>query len=276
MSKTEIILSSGSIPWLGVRQALNYSRAAGYDGLEILPTRIIVKEIEDAINLYGKDRWSKYFSNLRLIKSIHQSWRLDIGLDREYKINFIWSLFFNVLRIIFFPDPNKSKEIIGIVLKKLNVPVVVHDISKKWTHDDTEFSGGIFYEIIGTKTRNPKEVKEWLTKKQHKIVVDTRDDQSLLWAKKNKFNDWRSFWKEMGVQNIGEVQVTLIGTTGLKKILIGEQSTIREQLLWLRTQKWKGVITVEVNPLTLFIVNKGKLKKGLQKIAAFVRQYVEF
>lgn len=274
MRKTKIILSSGSIPWLGIKQAINYSIKAGYDGLEILPTRIITKEIEETINLYGEDKWFEHFPNLKFIKSIHQSWRLDIGLDKEYKINFLWSLFFIILRTIFFPHPNKSKKIIGILLKKLRIPVVVHDISKEWTHDESEYTGGIFYEIIGTKKRSPKEIKEWLIDKQHKIVVDTRDDQSLLWAEENKFQDWKSFWAWIGIQNIGGVQITLIGGRGLKKILSGKQSPITEQLLWLKAQKWEGVITVELNPLMLFIVNGGKLKQGLQNIADFIRKSI--
>lgn len=276
MDKTEIILSSGSIPWLGVKQALDYSRDAGYDGLEILPTRIVVNEIDIAIKLYGEDKWSNSFSNISFIKSIHQSWRLDIGLDKEYKINFIWSLFFIIIRILLFPHSDKSKRIIGIMSNKLNVPVVVHDISKEWVHNDIEFSGGILYEIIGTKIRSQKEIKKWLTEKQHKVVVDTRDDQSLLWANENKFKDWKSFWKWIGIQNIGGVQVTLIGSRGLEKILTGEQSIIEEQLLWLNKQKWKGTITVEVNPLMLFIANKGKFKQGLRKIVGYVRQSIKF
>lgn len=274
MSKNEIILSGGIIPWLGIKQSLDYALDAGYDGLEVLPTRKVIRELTDVIKKYGEDKWVNYFSNLSLIKGIHQNWRLDIGLDKEYKINLFWSLFFTVIRILLFPGIDKSKKIIEIVSKKLNLPVTVHEISNEWTHDDNEFSGGIFFEIISAKKRSPEEIKKWLAKKQHKIVVDTRDDQSLLWAKNNRFKDWKSFWEWLGLRNIGGIQLTLIGVNGLKKILNHSYSTSEEQLLWLHKQKWHGIITVEVNPLILFITTRGRVKKGLRTIANFVRQTI--
>jgi len=274
MSKNEIILSGGSIPWLGIKQALNYSIDTGYDGLEILPTRTVIRELESVIKIYREDRWADYFSNLKLIKGIHQNWRLDIGLDKEYKINLLWSLFFTIIRVLLFPKTDRSKKIIRIISEKLHLPVTVHDISKEWTHDDNEFSGGIFYEIISIKRRNPIEIKEWLIKKQHKIVVDTRNDQSLSWAKHYGFQNWKSFWEWIGLQNIGGIQLTLIGASGLKKILNHKLSTAEKQFLWLHKQKWNGTVTVEINPLMLFFVSRGRMKQGLQTIATFVRQTV--
>lgn len=272
MNKNEIIFSGGSIPWIGIKQSLDYAKDAGYDGLEILPTRKVIKELENVIKVYGEDKWVNYFSNLNLIKGIHQNWRLDIGLDKEYKINFLWSLLYIIVRLLFFPKIDKSKKIIGIISEKLRLPVTVHEISNEWTHDDNEFSGGIFYEIISAKRTNPVEIKKWLRKKQHKIVVDTRDDQSILWAKNYGFKNWKSFWEWIGLQNIGGIQLTLIGTNELKKILKHTLSTAEEQFLWLQKQKWHGKITVEINPLMLFFVNKGRMKQGLQTIATFVRQ----
>lgn len=274
MSKNEIILSGGSIPWLGLKQSLDYAIGTGYDGLEILPTRKITKEFENVIKVYGEDRWVEYFSNSNLIKGIHQNWRLDIGLDKEYKINFLWSWFYTILRILLFPKTNRSKKIITIISEKLHLPVTVHDISKEWTYGDSEFSGGIFFEIISVKKRSPEEIKKWLTKKQHKIVVDTRDDQSLLWAKNYGLRDWRAFWEWVELQKIGGIQLTLIGASGLKKILNHTLSTAEEQLLWLHKQKWQGIIIVEVNPLILFITARGKVKQGLRTIADFVRQTI--
>lgn len=271
MSKCKVILSGASIPWLGINQATRYSIETGYDGLEILPTRKVVKDIENAIKLFGKDKWTKYFNNLDNIYGIHQNWRLDIGLDKEYKINFLWSWVYNFIRILLFPANYKSKRIIAIISKKLQIPVTVHDISKEWTYEKKEFSGGILYEIIGTK-RTPKEIKAWLKEKQHKIVLDTRDDQSLLWAKSYGFKNWQSFWEWIGLQNIGGVQLTLIGSNGLKKILNHSFSVAEEQLLWLHKQKWDGTVTVEANPLALFIITKGRTEQGLRIIADFVKQ----
>ncbi len=275
MSKTKIILSGGSIPWLGISKAIDYALETGFDGLEVLPTRIIVDEIENSIELKGRDRWFESFSSIDLIGSVHQSWRLDIGLDKEYKINIVESLLFTILRLLFFPQQSRSKKIVRIISDKLNIPVIVHDISNKWTHDGTEFSGGIFYEIIGARIRKPEEIKEWLKKIKHKIVLDTRDDQSLLWAKENNFKDWRSFWKWIGVKNIGGIQVTLIGGRGIKGILTGKQHYLKEYILWLREHSWKGTITVEVNPLMLFILKKGKFKQGLQEISGFIKGSLE-
>lgn len=272
MSKCKVILSSASIPWLGINQAIRYSIETGYDGLEILPTRRVVKDIENAIKLFGKDKWTKYFNNLDNIYGIHQNWRLDIGLDKEYKINFLWSRLYNFIRILLFPANYKSKRIIAIISKKLHIPVTVHDISKEWTYEKKEFSGGILYEIIGIK-RTPKEIKAWL-KEKHKIVVDTRDDQSLLWAQSYGFKNWQFFWKWIGLQNIGGVQLTLIGSNGLKKILNHSFSVAEEQLLWLYKQKWDGTVTVEINPLTLFIVTRGRAKQGLRTLVDFVKQTV--
>lgn len=275
MSKNKIILSGGCIPWLGMSRSINYALEAGYDGLEVLPTRVIVNEIENSTKLNGRDRWFESFSNLGFIRSVHQSWRLDIGLDEEYKINIIESLLFTILRLLFFPHPNHSKKIVKILSDKLKIPVIVHDISNQWTHDEMEFSGGIFYEIIGARIRKPVEIKEWLKNIKHKIVLDTRNDQSLIWAKENNFRDWRSFWKWIGVKNIGGIQVTLIGSRGIQEILTNQQSSLKGYLLWLREHKWKGAITVEVNPFMLFIAKRGKFKQGLQEIAGFIRGSLE-
>lgn len=272
MNQYRIILSSGSILWLDTKKAIKYSKDSGYDGLEILPTRKVVRNIEDAIKLYGEDEWINFFSDLDYIKGIHQNWRLDIGLDKDYKINFLWSMFFTVIRLIFFPNVNKSKKIVGMLSKKLNLPVVTHDTSRKWTYDNNEFSGGIFLELLNIKKENPEEIKRWLTNKQHKIVVDTRDDQSLLWAKNHRLKDWKSFWMQIGLENIGGVQLTLIGKEGLQKILMHKMSMAEEQFLWLNQQKWGGIVTVEVNPLMLIVFNKGKIKQGLQTIADFIRK----
>lgn len=277
MGKNEVILSGGSIPWFGIKQALNYTTDIGYDGLEIIPSRKVTKEIENALKVYGEERWSNCFSNSRLIKSIHQSWRLDIGLDKEYKIAYFWSWLFTILRLLLFPKTDKSQRIIRIISEKFHTPVTVHNMSEEWTHyDNNEFSGGIHYEIIGVENRAPREIKEWLSKKQHKIVVDMRDDQSLLWAKKYGFDNWRSFWEWIGIQNIAGIQLTLIGVRGLNKILNHAPSLAEEQLLWLHSQKWQGSIIVEVNPLILFFLSKGKMKQGLQIIANFIRQALDY
>lgn len=273
MSNFRVILSGGCIPWLGIEESLSYCKKTGYDGLEVLPTRKVVSDIENAIRLFGKDRWTKYFNSLDNIYSIHQNWRLDIGLDKEYKINFLRSLFFTIIRVALFPKPDKSERIIEIISEKLNLPVTVHDIANRWTHGDSEFSGGVFYEIIGLK-RHPEEIKRWLMDKQHKVVLDTRDDQSYLWAKKYGFKNWRSFWEWLGLQKIGGFQLTLIGANGLKKILNHKLSIAEEQFLWLHKQKWQGIITVEVNPLTLIFVTRGRIKRGLRTIADFVKQTV--
>lgn len=272
MSKIEIILSGGSILWLNINESLSYALNSGYDGLEILPTRSVTKEIEDAIKIYGKNRWFTAFRNPDLIKGVHQSWRLDIGLDKEYKINFLWGLFFTAIRIIFFPSIDKSKKIIELVSEKLHLPVTVHGISNDWTHVDNEFSGGIFFEVMNPKRTNPAEIKKWLMQKQHKIVLDTRDDQSLFWAKNYRFENWKSLWEWIGLQNIGGIQLTLIGKNGLSNILNHKVSLAEEQFLWLYAKGWQGTITVEVNPLILFIVSRGRLRKGFKTIADFVRQ----
>lgn len=262
MKKYKIILSGGSIPWLGIQESISYCLEAKYDGLELLPTRVVVNEIEKNI---------KSLDNLYHVYGIHQNWRLDMGSDKEYNISFFWRLIYNFIRIIFFPEENKSNKITAIISRKLNIPVTVHDISKKWTYSDTEFIGGVLYEIIGTK-RSPEEIREWLKDKHHKIVVDTRDDQSLLWAESYGYKNWQSFWRWLGLENIEGVQLTLIGFNNLKKILSHKKSLAEEQLLWLHKQKWRGIITVEVNPLMLLMINRGRLKKGLQVISAFVER----
>lgn len=272
MSRYKVILSSGSIPWLGLKEAFSYLLKTGYDGLEIVPTRKMTREIEDAVKFFGPDRWINHFTNINLIKGIHQNWRLDIGLDKEYRINLLLGIFFTIIRILLFPKPDKSRKIIKLVSEKLNLPVTVHDISNEWTNCDNEFSGGIFLEMIGEKGRSPEEIKSWLVNRKHKIVVDTRDDQSLLWARNYGLSDWKTFWEWIGIGNIGGIQLTLIGIDGLDKILRHQLSSAEEQFLWLNKQKWNGVVTVEVNPLILLLTTRGKIKQGLQTIATFVRQ----
>lgn len=275
MGRIKIILSAGSIPWLGVNQAIEFSERIGYDGLEILPTRLIVSEMNHAIKLNGEDKWVDSFINLKSIKSIHQNWRFDIGLDKKYGIGFLWSVFFNVVRYLLFPAIDKSQEILEIISRKLQIPIVVHDISKRWTDYNREFSGGILYEIIGKDIRKPREIEEWLKGRKHKVVLDTRDDQSLLWAKANKLNNWKYFWQWVRVENIGGIQVTLIGRKGIEKILHKKDDLLKEYLLWLCKNNWVGTITIEVNPLMLFILKKGKFKQGLREIADFIREIIE-
>jgi len=267
MDKSTILLSAGVVPWLNLTQSLNFVKKIGFDGLEFLPARRSVAEIEKSIKIYGKNNWTKHIVNIKLIKSMHQSWRLDSESG----------IFFGALRLAFFPSVSASTETLRIVSSALSCPLTVHDLSPLWVCDTSNkaLSKEIFYEIFGVDSRSPKEIKEWLKNKKHKIVVDTRDDQSLLWAKKHGFYDWRDFWNWVGIENIGNVQVTLIGIDGMKKILNHSLTLAEEQLLWLHKKRWIGSVTVEANPLMLILLKRGDMKKGLRDIAYFVRTTLE-
>ncbi|MEK7518142.1 MAG: hypothetical protein AAB583_06390 [Patescibacteria group bacterium] len=260
MYKNSILLSLGTILWTNVKQAISLAKETGFDGLEILPTRIILNEKLNA-------------SDLSFVKGIHHNWRLDIGQDKKYGINILTSLAFILIRLIFFPSVSKSRTFLLYLSKTINCPVTVHDISSRWTKDNSqkEFKGGIMCEILDT-TLTPQTLKDWLNQASHFIVIDTRDDQSLLWAKKYGFNDWKEFWIWIGLKKIKSIQLTLIGTSGINKILKHQKTLAEEQLIWMNEQKWKGSITVEVNPISLLTSNKGRLKAGLKIISAFARQ----
>ncbi len=260
MQKNDILLSLGSLPWMRIKQAVNFAKKTGYDGLEFLPTR---KSINEKIA----------FFDLQFIKSIHQNWRLDIGHDESYGINFLNALFFILIRLILFPTIKKSNEKISLLSRKLNIPLVAHGISEKWTYDGkkNEFFGGILYEIIGALI-SPEELKNWMSKPYHNVVIDSRDDQSLMWAKKYGLNTWQAFWQWLNIKKIKNYQLTFIGIRGLKKIKRHENSLPEKQLLWLYKNRWRGYVTVEVNPLVVLFLFKGDMQKGFRTICKFVRK----
>lgn len=260
MYKNNILLSTGSVLWMAIKHVIPLAKEAGFDGIELVPTKIITNE---KLNL----------SNLGFIKGIHHNWRLDIGKDNKYGINRLTSVIFILIRLIFFPSVDKSRTFLQYLSKTINCPVTVHNISSQWTRDNhqKEFKGGVLCEIMDT-TITPKILKEWLNHPQHNIVVDTRDDQSLLWAKKYEFNDWKEFWKWIGLEKIKGIQLTLIGTSAIKKILSHQKTLAEEQLLWMYSQKWEGNLTVEANPISISLSNKFALKEGLMTISFFIRQ----
>lgn len=276
MKKNEILLSQGSILWLGLKKSIQYTEDIGFDGLEILPTRIVIKEINDLINRYGK-KWHSNLYKLYKIKSIHQNWRLDNGLDNDYGISLMPSLLSFIIRFIFFPKANTSRRFVGNISKLLNIPVVIHSTNDEWTRDNygKEFSGGILYEIFNTKKVTKEILKNWLTKNKYNVVIDTRDDQSLSWAKNHGFANYKDFWNWIGLKKIKSLQLTLIGMEGIRKILLHQNSLAEKQLLWLHRQSWHGSLVIEVNPVILYFLNKRDLKKGLAIILTFAKQTLE-
>lgn len=273
MKKNGILLSLGSIPWYGLKRSIQYVENIGYDGLELIPSRIVTSEIKSAIKIHGRKKWTRHISNIKLIKSIHQNWRIDIGLDKTYRIGLPISIFFIFLRLILFPKIKESNKIIKLLSEDLNIPLTVHDLSSKWlkNNQNEELSEEILYEIMALPITK-EQLKNWMEKNYHNIVVDSRDDQSLLWAKKNGFNTWQEFWKWIGLKKIKNLQLTFIGVKGLRKIIRREKSLAEEQLLWLYEHAWIGNVTVEVNPLMLIFLYKADMKKGFMEIARFIRQ----
>jgi hypothetical protein len=264
MKYKEILLSSGSLPWMNIIQIVNFANETNYTGIELLPTRIIP---------FGLKIINQQNSFKSKIKSIHQNWRLDTGHDKSYGIKFPMNIFFVLLRFIFFPKINRSTEDIKLLSDKLCIPVTVHDLSDKWTkdNDDKDFSGGISYEIIGSAV-NPEKLKQWMKNSRHNVVIDSRDDQSLLWAEKYGFDSWQKFWRWLGIDKIESYQLTFIGYNGLQKIFRHHKSLPEEQLLWLKKNNWNGKVVVEINPLMILILCKGDLKRGFKTINQFVRQ----
>lgn len=260
MQKNKILLSTGTILWMAAKHVVSFAKKTGFDGIEILPTKIIVNEKLDP-------------SNLAFIKGIHHNWRLDIGRDNKYGINTLTSLIFILLRLIFFPSISKSKTFLQCLSKGTNCPVTVHNISSEWTrgNNQKEFKGGVLYEILDT-TVTPQSLRKWLSHTNHFIAVDTRDDQSSLWAKKYGFKDWKQFWIWIGLKKIKSIQLTLIGTSAIKKILRHQKTLAEEQLRWMNKQKWEGNVIAEINPISVLLCNRLKLKEGLSVISFFTRQ----
>ncbi len=264
MKKNEILLSSGCILWYGLEEAVRFATEVGCDGLELLPTRRITKDLRD------NNKLSKF---LPFIKSIHHSWRLDINQDRFYAIPLFTSLFFNSIRYAFFPSNHFSREVISSIIKNNDLPVTVHNLTDKWLlNNEGKEYGHILYEIMGDTSVKPEKIKAWLNSDHHYIAIDTRDDQSLIWAKENGFNDWTEFWSWLGLNKIKNIQLSLIGKQGIKQILYHRSSFAEQQLLWLHENHWEGTVTIEVNPISLFLLTKADLRKGLTIITQFVRQ----
>lgn len=262
MQRNEILLSGGSVPWLGLKQTIHLAKSVGFDGIELVPTRKIAAEITHILQ-----------AELKYVKGLHHSWRLDMGHDREYGLPFFATPFFLIVRLLFFPKIMHSRESLGLLSKQLDIPATVHGLSDEWIHDKErrEFAGGIQYELIGEYAENPDKIKKWLKKKSHSIVVDTRDDQSLAWAKNHGFNNWIDLWTWIELEKIRNIQLTLIGPKGLTRILNKLSSLPEKQFLWLHAQNWKGTVTVEVNPFILFLLYKANIKRGLKEIVLFVR-----
>ncbi|MCL5432981.1 MAG: hypothetical protein M1524_02600 [Patescibacteria group bacterium] len=262
----EILLSLGSFPWLGLKKSILLIKRINYDGLEILPTRKITQEVKKEQKI-GKE--------LLLIKGIHQSWRLDNGLDAEYRISIFTSFFYRLLRYVFFPSISDSNETIAILSKRLNVPLTIHDISETWTLEFKNINQTRYnYEIFNNSLK-PSAIKTWLELSGNNIAIDTRDDQSLIWAKQNGFKNWKEFWKWLGLKKIKNIQLTLIGRKGISDIFLHKHSVTEEQLLWLNKNNWKGSVTVEANPLNLFILSKGNVHRGLILIGKFIRSTLD-
>lgn len=261
MNNHEVLLSTGTTPWLGLEGASNYAKEIKYDGLEVLPLRQIVREIKRSVRAPGMED----------IKGVHRSWVLDNALERKHGLE--PRTYDKVLRLLLFPSINDSREMVAVVSKARRAPVVVHDIAPEWTQDtqEQEFAGGVALEISSHQTRSPEEIKKWLEEGKHNIVADTRDDQSIVWAGRYGLRDWQDFWHWLGLEKIKSVQLTLIGKKGMNDIFNHQETLAEQQFLWLNKQGWNGPVTVEVNPLTLFLGTRGKIGKGLQEIGYFVR-----
>lgn len=273
MNKSTILLSGGIIPWLGLTKSLKFVREVGCDGLEVVPVRSVISEIENAVKKHGERLWAKEFKDSKLIKSVHHSWRLDLGKHDEYGIDFFPNIIANATLLTFFPSNTTAVKYLSIVIDTLNCPITVHDLSKIWTDDleDQEFSGEILYEILGPNSENPDNIKRWLLHKNHKLVVDTRDDQSLLWARKHGFANWQTFWQWVGTKKIGNVQLTLMGQKGMGFIFDHKKTLAEEEFLWLNENNWHGSVTIEANPIMLFYLCRGNIKRGLRTIIQFIQ-----
>jgi len=262
---SKILLSTGIFPWMTYSKIIRIAASFGLDGVELVPTRAVM------------DEFSKQKITHLMIKGLHQSWRLDIGHDKSYGISKKTSVFYTVLRLLFFPTAARSTSFLASVSKLLSLPVTVHDITAFWTKDKDgiEFAGGLLYEIFGPKAHKPAVLKSWLKNKHHGVIFDTRDDQSLLYAKHHGFSNWRVFWEWVGLENVKNIQVTLIGRQGIRNILSHQKTLIEEQLLWLHLQKWKGTVTLEINPFSVLIESRGKMKQPMRKIVEFVRTTID-
>lgn len=261
----KILLSGGSFPWFGILKNLKFIKKIGYDGLELLPTRRVVWKVNGIVKKHDIKDLQKNIGDLNYIKAVHQNWRLDNKKDNQYGISFFPSLIFRVIRYVFFPQIKDSNRIINFFVSKINVPITVHDLSCEWVRNP---KNKIHLEIFNSNMKK-EELKTWLKFENHSIAIDTRDDQSLLWAKNNGFKDWKEFWNWIGLENIENIQLTLIGTRGLKNIFDHKNSIAEEQFIWLNGNNWKGSVVIEVNPISL-LLNKVTFKKGLKIIKQFV------
>lgn len=264
MNKSRIIISSGCLPFLKIESFIRLANQTGYDGIEYLPTRLSISEIKNAIAL------KKIF--LKNIKCIHQNWRLDLGKDKTYDIKFPTNIFFTLLRFFFYPNVEETNNIISSLSNNLHLSVTVHDLSSEWTkNNNQEYLGGISYEMIRSAI-NLKRLKIWMNNPKHNFVIDSRDDQSTLWAKRQGFKTWKIFWRWITLDKIKSYQLTFIGFNGLKKILKHEPSLPEKQLLWLHKNNWNGEVVAEVNPLVVLFLCRGNFKNGLEIINQFARQ----
>lgn len=265
----DVLLSGGTVPWMGIKEATSLAKKTGFTGIEVLPVRKVVREVNNEPRDDFREKTGR-IEQLRSVKSLHHSWRLDE--QRIPKLN-LETILFGIARPLFFPKIDKSERVLSFLSRTLNIPVVIHDFSPNWTRDDKgkEFDGGLLMEIPGNNAPAPAVIQKWMKNNNHNFVVDTRDDQSLEWAKKYGFSCWEELWIWIGLRKIKNVQLTLIGWRGIYRILSHKPTLAEEQFIWLNSHVWKGSVTVEANPIMLFLLNKGRLKGALKKVSRFVR-----
>lgn len=63
MRRFSIILSQGSIPWLNLSQAITYATELEFDGIELLPFRWIIEEMQT----YTRNQKSKILKYITCI-----------------------------------------------------------------------------------------------------------------------------------------------------------------------------------------------------------------
>ncbi len=264
MAANELLLSSGSFPWFSLSQIISLAKTAGFDGIELVPSSSVINDVRIANK-----------KDLLFIKALHHSWRKDIGEDQHYGIAFTQSLFFFALRSLFFPNNKTTNKAIRLIESRHHIPLTVHSTTDKWICDEaSEPLAKQYYLEILNMDITPKNIERWIAAGQ-KIAVDTRDDQSLAWGEKYGFSNWQDLWEWIDTENIGNLQVTLIGNRGISHILSHKPTLSEEQFLFLHERKWKGSVTLEINPLMLFLHTKGDVKKGLREINHFMRKTLE-
>lgn len=173
MKKIKIVCSGrnffpGGAFWLSTRRQEELARAAGYDGIEFLPTWRVAGEVVRHGRLLCSDKF---------VVSLHRDWRFDVVMETKIRKKPWWNQFRRGFDWL-FPLSGRCLSVLKKLQKRYKVAVSI-----MWFEDAKNFSR-VMLELWNKKSQGVgyKELLRWLKedKENHGVVMDTAKLTSWL------------------------------------------------------------------------------------------------